>query len=580
MNKSSLALRALPLFLGLTLGACGGGDSDPAPPGGGGTPGSLALSLTGTAAVGAAVVSAPVEARCASGTGTATSRTDGSFDVTVSGGSLPCVLRVTAPGGTVLHSVAIGTGSSARANISPLTDLAVAHLVGAAPSTLWDSVAVERLTAPNITQAISAVFAVIQAAGIDTADIGNPFSAALVPPSGTTPGNAYDQALDALQAALVAAGSSLSELRERVSASAPSAPLSTNGAPSLPPEFLLAPKAANCASFASGRYRLVGFGGDDFADTATLDATNLALRQVFDDGSPPETTQLMATNQTCEFTANEGVTRIVVGEAGVALISFLDDNGYTRRMALMFPEQSHSLASLQGAWLLMWTETDGDILRGSRGALTLNASGALTAATTCDDFGPCENADGTTLDQFTVVTRLDGGFNAIDTEGSGPLTSRLFGYRSGGGQLNLIGIADDGGWVLLTRERTLTLPAVGTVSTGWNINVSTSGQAAEPVTNFSSTVTSINANATPPTFTRNSVFNFTTGATVPETLQRNGPDNGYQRRLPATGIAASDGTTRNVSEWIAMPLVGTGLTPLWVLGSSSLGMSLSRAAAQ
>jgi hypothetical protein len=573
MNKQAFALRTIPMLLGLTLAACGGG-------GGGGNVAPQALTLSGTAAVGAAIALAPVEVKCASGTGSATSRADGAFDVTVSGGRLPCVLRVTTSDGTVLHSVAIGTGNSVRANISPLTDLAVAHLAGTAPSTLWDTVAVERLTEANLTQAVATVFAAIGAAGIDTVNIGNPFSAALLPPSGTTPGNAYDQALDALQAALVAAGLELSNLRDSVIASAPTAAPSPNSAvPSLPSELLLAPKAATCASLASGRYRILGFGNGDFADTATLNATSLELRQVFDDGSPPETTQLTAVaNQPCEFTAGEA--RFLVGAAGVALISFVADEGSSRRMALMFPEQSHSLASLQGAWLLMWTEAEGNNLRGSRGALTLNASGALIAASTCDDFGPCQIADGSALGQFTVVSRPDGGFNAIDTEGSAPLTGRVFGYRSGGGQLNLIGIAEDGGWQFYTRTRTLPLPSVGNVSSGGGINISTSGQVAGPLAPFSSTVVSVNAGTTPPTFNRENVFNFTTGATVPETLQRNSPADGFQRRLPATGVIASDGSTRNVSEWIGMPLAGTGLTPLWLPGSSTFNMSLNRATAQ
>lgn len=99
---------------------------------------------------------------------------------------------------------------------------------------------------------------------------------------------------------------------------------------------------------------------------------------------------------------------------------------------------------------------------------------------------------------------------------------------------------------------------------------------ADDLTNFRNTVVSVNAGATPPTFARDNVFNFTNLATVPETLECNGPADGYQRRLSATGVTASDGSTRNVSEFIGMPLVGAGLTPRWIPGNSSFSMSLSK----
>ena len=50
----------------------------------------------------------------------------GSYTIAVTGGQLPCVLRVTS-GDTVLHSVANGTGATATANISPLTELVLAQ---------------------------------------------------------------------------------------------------------------------------------------------------------------------------------------------------------------------------------------------------------------------------------------------------------------------------------------------------------------------------------------------------------------------------------------------------------------------
>ena len=565
-------LSSLPVLL--ALAACGGG--------GGGTPASTDLTLSGTAATGAAVASAPVAAKCASGTGTATSGADGGFAMTVSGGALPCVLRVTAADGTVLHSVASGSGSSARANISPLTDLAVAHLAGTEPSALWDNFEPARVSSEAVASAAAVVLAVVESVGGDASAVGNPFTASLAPPNGSNPGNAYDQALESLKTALDNAGLTLQELRDQVVAGSPSSPGSgTSTATSLPPELLLAPKAANCPTLASGRYRILGFGNGDFADTATLDATNLTLRQVFDDGSDPETTQLTAGTQPCEFTDNVG-SQIVVGAAGVALISFVADDGVSRRMALMFPEQSYALADLQGEWLLMETETGGGVHTGHRGEQTMDTNGTLTAATYCENFGPCSVDDAQNLSEIRIAARTDGGFDSVDIGASE--SSRVFGFRSGGGQLHLIGITAGGGWQFLTRPRSLPLPAQGDVTQGWNLDVNGAAQVAGSLTNYRNTVTSVNPGATPPTFTRNSVFDFNTLATVSQTLvrnaDRNGRADGFQRRLPATGVTASDGSTRNVSEWIGMPLVGTDLTPLWFPGNSSFSMSLNKPVVQ
>lgn len=76
-----------------------------------------------------------------------------------------------------------------------------------------------------------------------------------------------------------------------------------------------------------------------------------------------------------------------------------------------------------------------------------------------------------------MTARSDGGFNAVDQiNASSAETARLFGFRSGSGQLHLIGVADDGGWVFSTRKRTLGLPAVGNVSEGWNLQVKGQGR--------------------------------------------------------------------------------------------------------
>src|SRR5450830_982916 len=116
LNKISLA--ALVLGGSALLAACGGG-------GGGG--GGSALTLKGTAAVGAPVVGA-VSATCKSGTGTATSNADGSFTVVINGGRGPCQQNITPVGGATLYSVTSGSGAVQTANITPMTNMLVNYL--------------------------------------------------------------------------------------------------------------------------------------------------------------------------------------------------------------------------------------------------------------------------------------------------------------------------------------------------------------------------------------------------------------------------------------------------------------------
>src|SRR5262245_38926626 len=110
--------------------ACGGGDSESAPP----PPPSSTLTVTGVAASGGAIAGQLGEAKCSGGNGSATTAADGSYTITLpaGGGSLPCVLRVTTAGGQALHSVASGSGSSATAHLTPVSELAMAYLAGGA----------------------------------------------------------------------------------------------------------------------------------------------------------------------------------------------------------------------------------------------------------------------------------------------------------------------------------------------------------------------------------------------------------------------------------------------------------------
>lgn len=120
------------------LAACGGGGGDSGGGGGGGTaPGPI--TLTGYVARAQPLSGATVNAKCASGTGTATSAADGRYTMSFAG-VLPCVLRAVS-GSDTYHSVVYGTSPTCpacTANISLFTEMMVAKFAGQAPDAYYN----------------------------------------------------------------------------------------------------------------------------------------------------------------------------------------------------------------------------------------------------------------------------------------------------------------------------------------------------------------------------------------------------------------------------------------------------------
>ena len=194
------------IFAMLTaLVGCGGGGSGT----GGGIFGTGSnLTLAGTAATGMAISSAPITAKCQAGTGTATSAADGSYEVVISGGSLPCLLEVNKPDGSgTLHSIATGSSSSATANINPLTEMVTAKLLAADPATYFaafnPSSVASTITTSAVQNAHSAVVAALSGT-VDAAAVGNLISTPMRAATANNPsgGDAQDQLLDTLKTKL------------------------------------------------------------------------------------------------------------------------------------------------------------------------------------------------------------------------------------------------------------------------------------------------------------------------------------------------------------------------------------------
>jgi hypothetical protein len=556
----------------LALAACGGGSdsADPVVP----TP-ATPLTLTGTAATGAAIAGKLVEAKCNGGNGNITSLADGSYTIAVTGGQLPCVLRVTAADGTVLHSLATGSGNAAKANLTPVSELVLANLSGGTPASYFgsfDATAAAALTSAKAEAAVTAVVATLKAAGVDLSATGNVLTATLVAASGTTAGNDFDKALDALQKKLADSGTTLAALVQTVAISSPAAPVTAlSNTPSLPAELLLQPAASNCSALRSGKYRLVynrnHAGGSYDTELLTVDATTLTVVN-----AAGEVNQLRA-NGNCRFlTPANGDA--VVSQAGIMVLQVQDGSSF--HLGLAFPEQTHPLSALAGDWNALQLErtTDNGPIHLSSGTWTLDATGKLTAATFCEDAVTCESGTLAATAGFPGIAssvNTSGGFNWTNSRDG--WTDRVFLYRTGGGELLRVSLSDAGGHLALsTRVVASTLPAVGRVSTFWNITQN-NDYTASAITVGTNTVRSVDSAAG--SFVRDNQVNAATGVTRPETLRVNAPRSGFSARLGET-VTASDGSSSAVGRFVALSLRGTGITSVGFPGNNTLVLSVNQ----
>lgn len=190
------------IFTGVVAGVlvgCGGGGSSS-------TPSSATdLTMSGTAATGKAIAGATVSAKCQVGTGTATTIADGTYNLVVAGGKLPCVLEITNPlDGSKLHTVATGSGSSTIANITPLTEMLTARVLRNEPVVFFAAfdaaVAASTITTAAVKAAQTDVGTILSGT-VDTSSLGDfiatPLKAATQ--DNVTGGEAQDKMLDALR---------------------------------------------------------------------------------------------------------------------------------------------------------------------------------------------------------------------------------------------------------------------------------------------------------------------------------------------------------------------------------------------
>jgi hypothetical protein len=527
-----------------TLSACGGGGgsdagTSPVPE----TP-AASLDLSGTAAVGKALAGATVNAKCATGSNTATAGPDGVFRLSIPGGALPCVLQAVS-GSTTLHSVATGTGRSATANISPLTELVVAQANGgdaAALFTSFDAAAQAKVSSTALSAATSSVQTAL-ASVVDIAGV-NPFTDSLVADTGSGNGNPLDKKLDTLGTKLGAAKLTLAELISTIVRNGASAAAVVSSQ--------VKPASSHCASLRSGSYVVLNPSEDaaNLIHQVTLDAETLTSRTASTSGGAEEVSPAVVpvAGKPCHYRSADGREDLVVSSAGVILNRYVPESGSTAaRLGLAIPKQTIAAAELAGTWnTVEFGPTDNTTnLVNSYAVATIDNTGTNIAVNDCKFLAPCADA---------VPVRLApnpaGGFDA--TSGDGQVL-RLFAYKAASGNILLAGIGASGQVIIGSRQSGLVLPTNGESQTYWDVSVNARGEASALFADVR-TITAVDAAAG--SYTRSASFGGNRdGFTI------NSPRNGLRTR--ATCINSSGATV--ACGMVALPLTGMGMT---VYGSS------------
>ncbi len=566
-SESSLVNRhclhaAAALIAAMVLAACGGGgggDGGDAPAG----VTSDALTLNGTAASGAAIIGAVVDAKCAAGTASGTTQADGSYSLSIAGGTWPCVVRVTAPGGVALHSVAVGSGLVASSNLTPVTQLVFASLFSADPATYYasfSSAVAAAISSSAVASAQTSVVAILKSAGVDFSTVADLISGPLKPKTPAAAGDAYDTALDSLANALAGSGTTLPTLTAAVINANPG---QGNPVASLPAALLLRRATSSCAAMRSGTYRIVtptsGTTIDAQHGVAVFDASTLQITR--SDGS----TGTWTANGVCRFT-DQGAgysADVVVSQAGVLVGRYTRDNGLTYRNFVGFSEQTHALAELAGDWNTLGMSRVAAGYVGNAGSATLNTTGVLTGGATCQNnstwaIDVCAPLSSVVLGLVPALTvNGAGGFDSIDPT-TQAILGRSFAYRAGSGALMLLAVGRDGGFSFWTPQRSLALPTVGAVTTSWNFDMVASLTSASSTYERSNTINSVDAAAGSYIRTQKTPG---TNNDHPETLFVNNPRAGFLYRAAGSSMAI-DGSLQNINEFTSLRTQGMGFSPL------------------
>lgn len=504
------------------------------------------LTITGTAATGDALADATVTAKCAgNGGGTAVVNAKGKFSLNATG-QLPCVLEVPVQTmGTKLHGALV---KGRAANLTPLTELALARVAGGSAALLFDNfdaAAQAKLTAKNLSAALQALRDAfedqVKLSGSDAFTTSFAIN------------DAYDRKLDDVMDTLTRARTTLFEVGRALAAS---------GATPETVGTLLQPAAATCHGLRTGNYRVINPRATD--EAGTLVKANAETMRVTVPGS---TAPAPLTDQgNCNFLLSPlpgAFARLVVAPSGLGVLAMPTTfAGATFNTgAVVIPEQKLPLSELAGNWnVLQYARSAGSqALQSAVYSLSITAKGAVKVSSLCTGLTCSPGMPQTTQ----LRPNSKGGFT-LDILGT---QARVFAFKAADGRvslaMNMPGIT---GMAVAARQEALVLPPVSAVSRFWDFSVNSNG-AATPLASFEMTITGTDAEAGSITRTR-------TGDNRVDTQFLNQPLTGLRYRN--TNACTLDGSPWKCDGSVTLPLSGTGMTVYVGLAPASfLGVSIS-----
>lgn len=531
----------------LALAACGGGG------GGSGSTSSApaALTISGTAATGNAIAGKTVQVKCASGTASATTGTDGSYSLNISGGVLPCVLEVAVDSSSTLHSAIESGATTLTANLTPLTEMLLASATGQNPASLFanfDAATQAKLTQSALTNGASTVTKLLAGAGAPIS--GDPMKTSFKAASGSAAGDSHDNELIALQSALQSAQLSLADVIAGLAAGGSTGALTSS----------LKPAASSCKYLHTGDFTTLdpyasGTFGKGHIDAGTLVAT-------YSDGGSDH--YVADTNSPCSFTSQNDGSKLYASRSGILVSIFPDGNGKTG-IGIGIPTQDIPLSELQGDWNQFgFSSSNGQPPFSSWSAVfTLNAAGKSTAAMECTGTATCTAAPAI-LNLPAMTAHPDGGYT-LPVNG---ITVRVIPHKTLDGKLHTFTSGTNGETLSIeTKVSPLTLPSVSDAPNSfWRFWLNSSGKIAS-TTEDTSSIISVNSAA------GSYVRALTASPGVLFTQLINNPRSGL--RLQPTAATMTNGANTTVSEILLMPLSGTGINVFMNLSSTTTPFGIS-----
>jgi hypothetical protein len=512
--------------ISLLLAACGGGGG-----GGGGAVSTPSISITGVAATGAAISGGTVEAKCSTGTGTATTNADGTYSVSVTNGVQPCILKATDPISKIeLHSI-VESGSS-TANITPVTDLVVANTLGDDPSTgftNFSAAAQAKVTASNISAAVTKVQAVTASLGADADMSGVDFmkgSMVAATPDGS--GDSTDKKIDALMAALAAADKKISDLSAQVKSLT-----SVNNATSVTTTLVgnAQYSLSNCAHARSGDIWVLDLIGSPI-EGWNINYNTMVLKKLSDNSTYAINLKRDSGSNIipCAFTAsiNGSTVEYRVSTSGVGVWKNSSDFGLT------VPAQKTKAitdTSFVGTYpAVAYVKLSNSSTRvGLPFRFEISADGSVTGYT-CDLTKPLPDCSSETADSKDPVTCTSISNGTISCTSLGGLAATGVLYVTGGQASMFLAVTNlsssyrAGGLIAMTKAMDMKLPTVGKTSEAgsrWYVGVASGSNNITSFENAASKVESVDV-------ATNSYVTSSTGTTVTTTNYINTPAKGFE----------------------------------------------------